>query len=133
EIRTEAMEHVFDHMIGSNAKRLLTDIRRQVSIAQVPGKANQLTGILVPDFDDKLSRGLNHEPPPIVQLQPIAIGHGNRFWKVEKDIFALVRSHANAAAMARVKIERERACRLFLRPMPCRTMNRSTMYGHIST
>jgi hypothetical protein len=37
-------------------------------------------------------------------LQAIAIGHRNRFRKVEKDILALIRSEANAAAMPRVKI-----------------------------
>jgi hypothetical protein len=56
-------------------------------------------------------------------LQAISIGHRNRFRKVKKDIFALIRSQANAAAMARVKIESESACRLFLRPMPGGAMN----------
>jgi hypothetical protein len=56
-------------------------------------------------------------------LQAISIGHRNRFRKIEKDIFALIRSQANAAAMACVKIESERAFRLFLRPMPRGAMN----------
>jgi hypothetical protein len=56
-------------------------------------------------------------------LQAVPIGHRNRVWKVEKDIFALIRHQANAAAMARVKIESERACRLFLRPMSGGAMN----------
>jgi hypothetical protein len=51
-------------------------------------------------------------------LQSIAIGHCNRFRKVEQDIFALIRSQSNAAAMARVKIESETIYRLVLRPMP---------------
>jgi hypothetical protein len=42
---------------------------------------------------------------------------------VEKDIFALIRDQPNATAMARVKIESESACRLFLRPKPGRTMD----------
>jgi hypothetical protein len=60
-------------------------------------------------------------------LQAVSIGHRNRFRKVEKDILSLIRSQANAAAMARVKIESERACRLFLRPMPGGLMSGSTM------
>jgi hypothetical protein len=50
-------------------------------------------------------------------LQAISIGHRYRFRKIEKDIFALIRNQANAAPMARVEIESERACGLFFRPM----------------
>jgi hypothetical protein len=46
--------------------------------------------IFVPDFNNSFGRGLNSEPPPIFQLQAISIGHGNRFAKIEKDIFALI-------------------------------------------
>jgi hypothetical protein len=56
-------------------------------------------------------------------LQAISIGHRNRFRKVEKDIFALIRGHANPATMPRVKIESESACRLFLRPISGGAMN----------
>jgi hypothetical protein len=56
-------------------------------------------------------------------LQAISIGHRNRFLKVEKNIFALIRSQPNAATMARVEIESESTSRLFLRPMPGRAMN----------
>jgi hypothetical protein len=56
-------------------------------------------------------------------LQAISIGHRNRFWKIEKDIFALIRPQVNAATMARVKIESESARSLFLRPMSGGAMN----------
>jgi hypothetical protein len=56
-------------------------------------------------------------------LQAISIGHRNCFRKIEKDIFKLIRSQANAAAMARVEIESESARRLFVRPMPGGAMN----------
>jgi hypothetical protein len=56
-------------------------------------------------------------------LQAVSIGHRNRFGKVEKNMFALIHSQANAAAVARVKIESDRACRVLLRPMPGGAMN----------
>jgi len=40
-------------------------------------------------------------------LQTISISHGNRLGQVEQDIFALIPHQANAASMARVKIESE--------------------------
>src|SRR5215813_10415640 len=103
KIHSEATEHVLDHMVGSNAKNLVPNFSRQMPIPQVPGKAYKLMGIFMPDFDNKLRGGLNLQPPPIFKLQAISVGHRNRFRKVEKDIFALIRGHSNAAAMARVK------------------------------
>jgi hypothetical protein len=77
----------------------------------------------VPDFDNRLRSGPHLEQSSIVKLQGVPIGHRNRIRKIEKDVFALIRGQANAAAMARVKIERERAGRHFFRPMSGGTMN----------
>ena len=123
KIRFEVMEHILDHMVGANAKNLVSNLSRQMPISQMPGKAHKLIGIFMPDFDNKLSSGLNLQQPPIVKLQAISIGHRNCFRKVEKDIFALIGSQANAAAMARVEIESDRASRLFLRPVSGGAMN----------
>ena len=59
QFSSEATEHVFDHMVGANKKDLASNLRRQVAIAQVPGKAHQLNGIFMPDFDNILWRGLD--------------------------------------------------------------------------
>jgi hypothetical protein len=123
KIRFEVMEHILDHMVGANAKNLVSNLSRQMPISQMPGKAHKLIGIFMPDFDNKLSSGLNLQQPPIVKLQAISIGHRNRFREVEKDIFALIGSQANAAAMARVEIESDRASRPFLRPVSGGAMN----------
>src|SRR5262245_12632261 len=107
EIRSKAKEHILDHMVGPNAKNLVADFSRQMPISQMPGKAHKLIGIFMPDFDNKFGRGLNPEPSPIFELQAISIGHGDRFRKVQQNVFALIRSQAHATAMARVKIESE--------------------------
>jgi hypothetical protein len=123
KISSEAAKHVLDHMVGPNAKNLVSNFGRQMPISQMPGKPDKLIRIFMFDFDDKLGSRLNLEPPPILKEQAIAIGHRNCFWKVQKDIFAVIRRQANAAPMAGVKIESERACRLFCRPMPGWAMN----------
>jgi hypothetical protein len=104
KIRSEAMEHILDHMVGPNAKNLVSNFSGQMPVPQKPGQPHQLIGIFVPDFYNKLRSGLNLQPPAIFKLQAVSIGHRNRFRKVEKDILALIRSQTNAAAMARVKI-----------------------------
>jgi hypothetical protein len=120
-------------MVGPNPKYLVPDIGRQVSISQVPCKAYELTEVFVPHFDDGLERGLNLEPPSIVKLQSVSITHGNRFGKLEKYIFAFIRSQANASAMSRIEIEGQRAGCLFFWPMPGSAMDRGGMQSHIST
>ena len=121
--RSEAVEHLLDHMVGSNAKNPIANFGRQMPISQMPGKAHELIGLFMPYFDDSLRSSLDLQQPSVFQLQGIPIGHGNRFRKIEKDILALIRHQANAPAVARVKIERESARRRFLGPMPRGPMN----------
>ena len=118
KLRSEAMKHLLDHMVGPNAQNLVANFGRQMPISKMPGKPHELIGFLMPDFDNGLGSGHDLQQSPIFKLQAISIGHGNRLRKVEQDIFALVPSQANAATMARVKIESERARRLFLWPVP---------------
>jgi len=123
KICAEGLEHILDHMVRPNAKNLVSNFSRQMPISKMPSQAHKLFWIFMPDFHNRLRCGLNLEPPPIFKLQAVSIGHRDRFRKVEKDILALIRSQANAAAMARVKIESESPCRLLLRPQPGGPMN----------
>jgi hypothetical protein len=107
EIRSKTNEHILDHVVRSNAKNLTSNFSRQVPISQMPRKACQLIGVFMSDFDNELCCSLNLEPSAVFKLQTISISHGNRLGKVEQDIFALIPSQANAASMARVKIESE--------------------------
>jgi hypothetical protein len=121
--RSEAVEHLLDHMIGPNPKQLIANFSGQMPISQMPGKAHKLMGIFVPDFDKGFRSGLDFQQSPVFKLQRIPIRHRSCFREVKEDIFALIGSQANAAAMARVEIERERASRSFLRPVSGGAMN----------
>jgi hypothetical protein len=130
DLRSKAMEHIFDHVVGSNPQNVVSNFSRQVPVSQMPRKAQKLMGIFVSDFDNRLRSSLNLQPPPVFQLQAISIGHGNRFRKVKKDIFSLVRSQPNTSAVARIEIERQSAGRFFPRPMPGGAMNGSIAHCH---
>ncbi len=123
KLRSEAMKHLLDHMVGPNAKNLVANFSRQMPISKMPGKPHELIRFFMPDFDNGFRSGLNLQQSPIFKLQGVSIGHGNRFRKIEKDIFALIGSQANAAAMARVEIESDRASRPFFRPVSGGAMN----------
>jgi hypothetical protein len=130
ELRSKATEHILDHMVGPNPKNVASNFSRQVPVSQMPRKAHELMGIFVSDFHNQLGSSLNLQPPPIFQLQAIAIGHRNGLRKVKEDIFTMIGSQANTAAMARVEIERQSACRFFLRPMPGGAINGSIAHCH---
>jgi hypothetical protein len=66
EVRPEVMEHVLNHVVGSNTQNLMANVGRQMPIAQMPGEAHKLSGILMPDFDNELRGGSDFKPPPIL-------------------------------------------------------------------
>jgi len=119
----EAGKHLFDHMVRPDTEGFMSNLRRQMTIAEMPCKAHKLARIFMPHLDYRLCGRLNHKPPPIVKLHTISISHGDSLWKIEKDILALIRREPNPAPMARIEIERDSACGTFLRPMPGRSMN----------
>jgi hypothetical protein len=119
----EAGKQLFDHMVRPDSEGLMSNLRRQMTIAEMPCKAHKLARIFMPHLDNRLCGRLNHEPPPIVKLHTISIGHGDSLWKIEKDILPLIRREPNPASVPGIEIERDSACGIFLRPMPCRTMN----------
>jgi hypothetical protein len=77
------VEHILNHMVWADVKNLVSNLHRQMPISEMPGKAHKLMEILMPDLDNKLRGRLNFEPPPIIELQAISIGHCNRVRKVE--------------------------------------------------
>jgi hypothetical protein len=59
KIRSEAMEHILDHVVGPNAKNLVSNFSRQMPVSQMPGKTHKLIGIFMPDLYNELRSGLN--------------------------------------------------------------------------
>src|SRR5262245_8461103 len=104
KISSEAAEHMLDYMIGTNTKNVVLNFSRQMSISEMPGKAHKLMGIFVPYFDDIFRCGLNSQPPAIFKLQTISVSHCNGLRKVEKNIFSMIRSQANASSMTSVEV-----------------------------
>jgi hypothetical protein len=128
KIRSEAIEQIFDHVVGPNQKNVFSNFGRQVAIPQVPGKPHQLMAVRMPDLYERFGGGSDPEPGAVIELQPIAIPHGDGLGKVQEDIFSMVRRETNSPAMTRVKIERESADGLLLRPVSRGTMDGSALH-----
>jgi hypothetical protein len=65
-------------MVGPNAKDMVSNFRRQMPIAEMPSQTYELVGIFVSDLYNRFRGGLNLEPPPVLELQSVSVGHGNR-------------------------------------------------------
>src|SRR5260370_8353117 len=75
EIRSKTNEHILDHVVGPNAKNLVSNFSRQMPISQMPREASKLAGAFMLDFDNELRRSLNLQPSTIFKLQPISARH----------------------------------------------------------
>ncbi|HTB13242.1 MAG TPA: hypothetical protein VK752_16780 [Bryobacteraceae bacterium] len=119
----EFVKHILDHMVRTNTKAVVSNVGRQMTIAEMPCKAYKLATIVVRNLDNRFRGRLNHEPPPIIKLHTVPICHGDSFRKIEEDILSLIRCEPNPAPVPGIEIERDSACGIFLRPMPGRTMS----------
>jgi hypothetical protein len=126
---SESKEHVLNHVVGTDAKNVLSNFGWQMSIPQMPCQAGELVRVFVSDFNNVLGRSLNLEPSTIFELEAIPISHGNRMGKIEQNILTLIPCEANTASMACVEIQGERPCSVFRWPMPGGLMNRGAMNG----
>jgi hypothetical protein len=125
---TKATEHVLDHMIGSDKKGMLSNLRRQMAISQMPREPCQLMAIRVPDLDQRFGSSSNPDPVAVIELQTIAIGHRNCLRKVEKNILTVVRREANSPAMTSVEIQSKSADSLLVRPVSSAAMDGGVLH-----
>jgi hypothetical protein len=109
EIGSETLQHFFNHVVGPNTEGPFANLCREMAISKMPGESHQLMAVFMPDFNEGLRSGPHLQPPPVLQLQAISVGHRDGFRQIEKDILSLVGSQSNAAAVTGIKIESESA------------------------
>jgi hypothetical protein len=124
EPRSEALEHGFDHMVGSDVKNRAPDLCWQMPVAQMPGKTRQLPGIFMFDLYNELRCRLYFEPSPVIQPQPVSIGHGHGFGQIEENLFSLIRYQTDTPAVTLFEIESHGSRGLVLWPGPGGAMYR---------
>jgi hypothetical protein len=71
----------------------------------MPRKASELAGIRMPDFNERFGCRSNSQPISIVKLQAIAVRHCNGVWKVQQQVFTMIVSQSEAAAVSPVIIK----------------------------
>ena len=89
--RAEPPYHVFQDMIFPNAQRGPEQLGRQMTIAQMPGNADQGRNIRGCDLQERLVQGLHIEDGTVIQQEFIAAAQMNRGGEIEQDSFAFLR------------------------------------------
>src|SRR4029077_8586957 len=120
-------------MIRSNAQHPFSDLGGQVPVPQMPGEAYQLNGIDMPDLDCRLGRGLHRGPAPVLEVQPIAVGHGNGLGKIEENLLAVIGAQPSTPAVTVIKIECQGSRCLASPPTPGGSVNGRPAEQHSNT
>lgn len=117
----EAKQHVADHVVASEPDRSLGDLRRQVTVADLPGKRQEVPGVPAPHLHQLFRFGTDLDDAAIIKHQPVAMAQKPRLRQIEQEgdggaVFHAVGHHAHPAAMPCCFIERYGRDGTFKRP-----------------
>jgi hypothetical protein len=105
---TEPAHHLLDDMVAADAQRLGGDLRRQMTVAEMPGDAHEMRRVLAADFDQRLGRGDHLDQAAVFQHQRIATAQGDHLGKVEQEFQPARAGHGQAPPMPVVEFEHDR-------------------------
>jgi hypothetical protein len=111
--RAKPLHHRLDDVIAADAQGLGHELRRQVTIAEMPGDADEVVRIVAADLEQRLGRRDHLDQTPVLQHQRIAAAERNGILEVEQEFEAPRPRHSHAAAVPIVEIEHDRVRRRF--------------------
>jgi hypothetical protein len=117
ETAAEPDYHIGDDVIRSNAQPLAGDLKRQVSVAEMPSDPQQVRPIDRLDFEKRLGGGANTKIPAGFELKTVAVDEATRPRQIEKKGLSRIGDEADAAAMPVDVSEGHRTQRGVFRPI----------------
>ncbi len=103
-------------MIIANEQPIRLDFRRQMSIAEMPSKAQQQRRGYGAHFDQRLGRSVDQDDTAAFQKQTIALAQRNGLLKIEQESKAIFGNIALPAPEAVVEIQRHGMARGTFQP-----------------
>jgi len=76
--RAQPLHHFLDHVVAANPQRFGRNLRRQMTIAKMPGHTNQMLRVLAADLKERFGRCYHFDQPAVLQHQRIAAAQGRR-------------------------------------------------------
>jgi hypothetical protein len=117
ETAAEPDYHIGDDVIRSNAQPLAGDLKRQVSVAEMPSDPQQVRPIDRLDFEKRLGGGANTKIPAGFKLKTVAVDEATRPRQIEKKGLSRIGDEADAATMPVDVSEGDRTERGVFRPI----------------
>jgi hypothetical protein len=111
--RAQPLHHLLDHVIAPDTQCLPQNLRRQVTIAEMPGNTDQVLRIATADFQQRLGRSDHLDQPAVLEQQCITAAQGGRTLEIEQKFKPSGPGHRHAPAVTIVEIEHDGIGRRF--------------------
>ena len=105
--RAETFHHGLDHMVAADPQALSHDLRRQMTVAEMPADPDQMLRIVAADFGQRLRRRHHLDQPAVFQNQRVAAAQRHRVFKVEQEFQPARTGHRHPPPMAVVEAKHD--------------------------
>ena len=119
DLGAEPLQHVFDHVVPSDADRVRQDLSGQVPIADMPSEAHEIAGSSASDFHQRLGGRDDLDETPILQQQRVAAPQHDGLREIQKERDALNAGHHGTPPVPIIEVQHHRVGSR-LSPTTCR-------------
>jgi hypothetical protein len=105
DARAQALHHRLDDVIPADAQPFWHDLRRQMTIAEMPGDPHEMERINPADFDQRLGSSNHLDQPAVFQYQRITAAQRDRVFQVEQEFEPARARHRHPPPVPIVEIE----------------------------
>jgi hypothetical protein len=123
--RSQPLRHFLDHVVAPDAQRFGRNLCRQVTVAEMPGDADQMLRIGATDLQERLGRRNHLDQTAILEHQRIAAAQGRRTLEIEQEFESTRARHRHSSAMAVVEVEHDGIGRSLAPAMMLRNLDRA--------
>jgi hypothetical protein len=107
DARAQALHHRLDDVIPADAQPFWHDLRRQMTIAEMPGDPHEMERINPADFDQRLGSSNHLDQPAVFQYQRITAAQRDRVFQVEQEFEPARARHRHPPPVPIVEIEHD--------------------------
>ncbi|KWV44773.1 hypothetical protein AS156_01985 [Bradyrhizobium macuxiense] len=121
----EPLHHRLDHMIPADAQALRHDLRRQMTVAEMPGDPDQMMRIAAADLDERLRSGDHLDQAAVLQHQRIAATQRCGVLEIEQEFESARPGHRHPPPVPIVEIEHDGVGRCVLPAVKSQNLGRA--------
>jgi hypothetical protein len=105
DVPAETRDHVCDHMIGADTNTIAEQLHRQMSVAKMPGDADQFACTVRMDLQQWLGFRADPHHATVIDPQPVVVAQPHRLREIEQHLTAGFGWQQNAPTMPPIKVD----------------------------